>query len=57
MPNSGYNADPVFQQYYEQILAGMNPNTIEYTAPTADEIAAQISEYLRPAVDQQIRSR
>lgn len=57
MPNNGYDADPVFQKYYEQILAGMNPNTIEYTAPTADEIAAQISEYLRPAVDQQIRSR
>lgn len=56
MPN-GYDADPVFQQYYEQILAGMNPNTIDYTAPTAEELAAQISEYLRPAVDQQIRSR
>lgn len=57
MPNSGYDADPKFQEYYQQILAGMNPNTIEYQAPTADEIASQISEYLRPAVDQQIRSR
>lgn len=52
-----YGADPVFQQYYNEILANMNPQTIDYQAPTADEIASQISAYLRPAVDQQIRNR
>lgn len=52
-----YAADPQFQQYYQQILASMTPQTIDYQAPTADEIASQISAYLRPAVDQQIRNR
>ena len=52
-----YSADPQFQQYYNEILASMTPQTIDYTVPTADEIAAQISEYLRPSVDQQIRNR
>lgn len=52
-----YGADPMFQQYYNEILASMTPQTIEYQAPTADEIASQISAYLRPAVDQQIRNR
>lgn len=55
--NGAYGADPMFQQYYNEILASMTPQTIEYQAPTADEIAAQISSYLRPAVDQQIRNR
>lgn len=54
---SPYSADPEFQKYYEQIFASMTPQTIDYQAPSADEIAAQISEYLRPAVDQQIRNR
>lgn len=54
---SAYSADPQFQKYYTQILSSMTPQTIEYQAPTEAEIAAQISEYLRPAVDQQIRSR
>ena len=52
-----YSADPIYQQYYNEILESMTPQTIEYQAPTADEIAAQISAYLRPAVDQQIRNR
>lgn len=52
-----YAADPQFQQYYQQILASMTPQTIDYQAPTAAEIASQISAYLRPAVDQQIRNR
>lgn len=52
-----YAADPQFQQYYQQILASMTPQTIDYQAPTSEEIAAQISAYLRPAVDQQIRNR
>lgn len=52
-----YSADPMFQQYYNEILASMTPQTIDYQAPTADEIAAQISAYLRPSVDQQIRDR
>ena len=52
-----YSTDPMFQQYYNEILASMTPQTIDYQAPTADEIAAQISAYLRPAVDQQIRNR
>jgi hypothetical protein len=56
-PASPYSADPQFQQFYEQILASMTPQTIDYTVPTADEIAAQISAYLRPTVDQQIRNR
>lgn len=55
--NGAYSADPMFQQYYNEILASMTPQTIDYQAPTADEIASQISAYLRPAVDQQIRNR
>lgn len=56
-PTLAYDADPDFQRFYKQILEGMSPETIDYKAPTAEEIAAQISEYLRPAVDQQIRNR
>ena len=52
-----YSADPMFQQYYDEILASMTPSTVEYTAPTVDEIASQISSYLRPAVDRQIENR
>ena len=55
--NYAYSADPQFQKYYSDILAAMNPQTIDYKAPTAEEIASQISAYLRPAVDQQIRNR
>lgn len=54
---SAYSADPVFQQYYDAILSSLNPETIEYEAPSADAIAEQISAYLRPAVDQQIADR
>lgn len=56
-PTLAYNADPDFQRFYKQILAGMSPETIDYSSPTAQEIAAQISEYLRPATEQQIRNR
>ena len=56
-PTLSYNADPDFQRFYKQILAGMSPQTIDYTPLTAQEIAAQISEYLRPSTDQQIRNR
>lgn len=55
--SSPYSADPHFQQYYDQILASMTPQTIAYQAPTVDEIAQQISGYLRPSTDAQIRSR
>ena len=52
-----YGGDPKFNEYYQSILASMKPNTVEYNAPTPEEIASQISAYLRPAVDQQIRAR
>lgn len=52
-----YSGDPKFDEFYQSILASMKPNTIEYNAPTPEEIASQISAYLRPAVDQQIRAR
>ena len=55
--SSPYSADPHFQQYYDQILASLTPQTIEYQTPTIDEIAQQISGYLRPSTDAQIRNR
>ncbi len=55
--NGAYGVDPKFQQYYTEILANLNPQTIAYQAPSVDEIASQISAYLRPAVDQQIANR
>lgn len=54
---SAYNADPKFQEYYNAIAAQLSPQTIEYQAPTIDEIAAQISGYLRPSTDAQIKAR
>ena len=52
-----YGADPQFQAYYDAISSQIAPQTVDYTAPTIDEIAAQISGYLRPSTDAQIRSR
>ena len=54
---SPYGADPMFQEYYDAISAQLMPQTIEYTAPTVDEIASQISSYLRPSTDAQIKAR
>lgn len=51
------SADPKFQEYYDAIAAQLSPQTIEYTAPTLEEIAAQISGYLRPSTDAQIKAR
>lgn len=56
-PAYAYDADPEFARLYEQILGSLKPEQMSYTAPTAAEIAAQISEYLRPTVDQQIKNR
>lgn len=52
-----YSADPKFQEYYNAIAAQLSPQTIDYTAPSLDEIAAQISGYLRPSADAQIKAR
>lgn len=56
-PAYAYDVDPEFARLYEQILGSLKPEQMSYTAPTAAEIAAQISEYLRPTVDQQIKNR
>lgn len=56
-PAYAYDVDPEFARIYDQILGSLKPEQMSYTAPTAAEIAAQISEYLRPTVDQQIKNR
>lgn len=50
-------ANEKLNTYYNQILSGLTANTIDYTPKTEDELAAEISAYLRPSTDSAIADR